>query len=129
MELTNQKQEIECLIDKAKKNKKIIAFALFGSSLKGKGRDVDVCVFLDKKLPNKEMSKIRFELLSHCKEGIDIQIFQQLPIYIRSRIMKEGKIIFSKDDNRLYEIAFETINEFNMFKKLYDIYLNKVANG
>jgi len=122
-------KEIKKLIEKAKNDKKVLAVALFGSSLNGKGRDIDICIFLDKKYSNLEMSKKRMRLLSKCPSNFDIQIFQQLPVYIRKRILKEAKILFCKNLPLLYEIYFQTIKEFNFFEKLYNMYLEKVQNG
>jgi len=122
------KNILENLKEKVEKEKEIVGVAIFGSSLKGKGRDIDICLFLDKKYKNIEMSKKRLEFLKDFSE-LDIQIFQQLPIYIRMRIIKEGKIILCKDEDFLYELAINTIKEFGLYKKVYDMYLNEVENG
>ena len=122
-------KDLQLILDKAKKNKEVIAVALFGSSLKTKGRDIDICIFLDKKYSNLEMSKKRLEFLKKSKNGFDIQIFQQLPVYIRIRIIREGKILFCKNEDLLYDIAFSTIKEFDFFKKIYDMYLQGVKNA
>ena len=58
-----------------------------------------------------------------------LKIFQQLPIYIRKRILKEGKILLDKNSDLLYELAFATIKEFELFEKMYKMYLNEVENG
>ena len=50
-------KNIKNIISKAKHDKEIFAVTLFGSSLKRKGRDIDICLFLDKKYTNLEMSK------------------------------------------------------------------------
>ena len=42
-------KEVQKIINLAKKDKKTIAVALFGSSLKREGRDIDICLFLDRK--------------------------------------------------------------------------------
>ena len=120
---------IEKIIKIIRKEKKILALALFGSSLKGKGRDIDLCVFLNKKYDNLEMSKIKLSILKETGNSLDIQIFQQLPMYIRTRIFKEGKILYCKDEDLLYEIAFQTIKDFGFYKKIYDLYLEEVQNG
>jgi len=117
------------IIKKAKQDKQIIAVALFGSSLRGKGRDIDICIFLDKKYSNLEMSKKRLEFLNGLSDEIDLQIFQQLPIYIRIRIIKEGKILFCKNLDHIYKIAIYTKQEFDFFKKAYYMYLNAIKNG
>jgi len=117
------------IIEKLKKNKRVIAVALFGSSLAGKGRDIDVCIFLDKVYPNLEMSRERLELMKNSGKDVDIQIFQQLPVYIRVRVLKEGKILFCRNEDLLYEIAFSTVKEFSFFKKSYEMYLKEVEHG
>jgi len=123
------KKQIQKILEKAKKDKQVIAVALFGSSLKSKGRDIDLCLFLDKKYSNLEMSKQRMDYLKIADKEVDLQIFQQVPIYIRIRILKEGKILLSKNSPELYEIAFSTIKEFGFYKKLYTMYLQEVKNG
>lgn len=122
-------KKINTIIEKARKDKKIIAVALFGSRVKGRGRDIDICLFLDKKYPNLEMSKKQLGFLKIVENNIDIQIFQQLPVYIRIRIIKEGKILFCKNTDLLYSIAFDTIKEFNSYEKVYETYLEAIKNG
>ena len=123
------KLQIKKIISQAKKDKKTIAVALFGSSLKREGRDIDICLFLDRKYSNLEMSKKKLEYLKEVSDKIDIQVFQQLPVYIRIRIIRECKILLEKNSDLLYETAFSTIREFDSFKKLYEMYLNKIENG
>ena len=120
---------IEKTIEMAKKDSEVLAVALFGSHLKGKGRDIDICIFLRKKLTNLEMSKKRLSFLSALSDNFDVNIFQQLPLYIRKRILKEGKILFCKDEDVLYDLAFSTIKEFEFYEKLYNMYLKGIENG
>ncbi len=121
---------IKPILEKAKKDKDIIAVALFGSATRGKFyRDLDVCLFLNKKLSNISMSRKRFDFLKHTNTKIDLQVFQQLPLYIRIRVLKEGKILLCKNEDMLYQIAFQTIKDFDYFKKVYYMCLKKVEDG
>ncbi len=116
----------DSIVAKAKKDKNILAVVAFGSFARGeKYRDVDVCIVLKEKAENAEMSKLRLEYLKNFPET-DIQIFQQLPLYIRIRVLKEGKIIFCRDKDTLYDAAFAAIREFEDFKPLYKSYLEGV---
>lgn len=118
---------IDKILSKAKNDEEVMAVLLFGSSLKKQGRDVDICLVLKNKKTNYEMTKKRLEYL---KIGdYDLHIFQQLPLYIRNRILKENLILLSKNEKELYEIAFGTIKEFNLYKKLYKLCLEKIENG
>ncbi|MFH1585349.1 MAG: nucleotidyltransferase domain-containing protein [archaeon] len=105
-------------------DKKVLAVLIFGSyARKEDYKDVDVCIVLDKKYLNKEMTSKRIDYHSDVSSKFDIQIFQQLPVYIRIKILKEGRIIFCKNEDRLYDIAFETIKEYNNFKEIYIGYI------
>ena len=121
-------RKIERLIEFTKKDKKIVAVALFGSSLKGKGQDIDICLFLNKKYSNLEMSKKRLSYLKF-NDDFDIQIFQQLPVYIRIQVLKEMKILFCRDEDFIYDIAYDTIKEFNFYEKIYNMHLEAIKNG
>ena len=128
-------KDIETILPKkflteVKKDKEVVALLVFGSYARGEQyRDIDVCLVLDKRYDNLAMSKKRLYYLSELSDKIDLHIFQQLPIYIRTRIIKEGKIFLLKEEDRLYEIAIETMKEFDSFEKLYNMYLDKVENG
>lgn len=112
------------------KDRNVVAVLIFGSYARGeKNRDIDVCIVLDKKYSNMEMSRKMLHYSTIAPNDYDIHIFQQLPIYIRKRILKDGKVIICKDEDLLYEIAFSTIKEFGFYKKIYDLYLSKVKNG
>ncbi|MBS3084474.1 nucleotidyltransferase domain-containing protein [Candidatus Pacearchaeota archaeon] len=115
------------IIKEAEKDKEVLAVALFGSyARKEDYRDIDIALVLKEKKSNKEMSKIKLKYASKFDSKLDIHIFEQLPVYIKIRILKEGKFILIKDEDKMYEIAFETIKEFGFYKKIYDSYLENV---
>jgi predicted nucleotidyltransferase len=129
MEVEIIKNRLEQIVENAKQDEDVLAIFLFGSFVKErKFRDVDVCLVLSKKLSNIEMSRKRLEYLAKFPE-FDIQIFQQLPIFIRIRILKEGKCLCCKNEDLLYDLAFKTIREFEDFKPYYKAYLESVLNG
>ncbi|MFW6282524.1 MAG: nucleotidyltransferase family protein [Minisyncoccales bacterium] len=116
-------------LKKIKKDDRILAVALFGSYARDEEyRDIDLALILNKKMTKKEMSKIKVEYLSKINPKIDLHIFQQLPIYIRFRVLKEGKILLSKEDSKLYEIALINLKEYEFYKKIYSMYLENVEN-
>lgn len=111
-------------------DKKITAVLLFGSMARGeKYRDTDICIILDKKYDHLIMARKRVKYSSLATNKIDIQIFQQLPIYIRKRILKEGKILLCNNEDRLYDIAFATLKEFEFYKKIYYTYLKSMETA
>ena len=114
--------------DEIKKDKSILAVALYGSYARREPhRDIDLAIILSKKPSNVEMSRIKMKYSSLMPSIFDVKVFQQLPIYIRIQIIKEGKIFLCKNFDKLYELSFSTLKEFGFYKKIYDLYLQNVA--
>lgn len=121
------KKQIDKYIEKFKKDKQIIAVLLFGSyARKEYYRDIDLCLVLDKKYSNKEMTEKLIYYSGRMPDIIDLKIFQLLPIYIRRDIFKEGKVLFCRDEDKLYEIAVDTVKEFELYKKIYYNYIDSI---
>jgi len=123
--------DIDKLIEAVRQDEEITAVILFGSIARDEATavsDIDVCLVLKSgRYRAKYLSEKKLHYLK--KSDFDIQIFQQLPLYIRKRILKEGKILFCRDEDDLYNIAFKTIDEYSHMERFYCEYLNEVANG
>lgn len=92
---------------------------------RGPGSDTDVCLILQPEaLP--APSKKRLQYLADF--DLDVHIFQQLPLYIRRRVLREGRVLLSKDDDRLYAVALRTAQAFEDFRHLYEEYLEAVRH-
>ena len=117
------------IIKNVKRDNQILALFLFGSAARGdnyKQSDVDIClVLMPCSYVSKELSQKKLEYLKLF--NLDIQIFQQLPIYIKKRVIKEGKILFCRDEDKLYEIAFSVMCEFTDFEHIYRDYLKEMS--
>jgi len=119
------KKLLDKLVKKAKKDKDILAVSVFGSYARGEPhKDIDVCLFLNRKKTNLQMTNKRLAYLSAF--SFDIQIFQQLPIVIKQRILKEGRMLLCKDTEKLYDIAYLTAKEYEDFIPVYDDYIGMV---
>ena len=117
------------LIVRAERDPDVLAVILFGSQARGDagpGSDVDVCLVLDVDAPaGLTMSHKRLDY--SAGRDLDVKIFQQLPLYIRSRILKEGRVLFVRDEDRLYDLAIRTARAFEDFRPYYQRYLDAVA--
>ena len=108
----------------------ILAIFLFGSTARDenhKQSDIDICLMMRQGsyLPL-EFSRKKLEYTKLF--DLDVQIFQQLPLYIKIRVIREGKNLFCANDDELYRIVFRTITEFEDFKHIYRDYLKEVGN-
>jgi predicted nucleotidyltransferase len=89
----------------------VIGIILFGSVARGSPRpfsDVDLCIVTRNPLSDTD----RLELLSYGSEKIDVSIFSDLPVQIRFRVIKEGRVLFSKDSLALHRIKAATVREY-----------------
>jgi predicted nucleotidyltransferase len=116
--------------EKAKDDKDVLAVILFGSYARNeKYSDIDVCIVLEPaKRQSLFLSKKRLEYLA-AFPNLDIQIFQQLPIYVKMRVLRDGKTIFCRNEDLLYDLCFSTIRQFEYFKPRYLSYLEGVLHA
>jgi len=123
--------QIERLLSRARQDSRILAVILFGSVARGEETarsDIDVCLVLSaNRYTPAELSRIKLEYLAEC--DLDVQVFQQIPLYVRHRVLKDGQVVFSRDDDALYELAFRTARAFERFKTIYRTYLDEVARA
>lgn len=126
--------ELERLLIKARQDTDVLAVLLFGSAARRQEKtplsDIDICLVLvpqTKPYERASLSRKRLEYLTHF--DLDVHVFQHLPIYIRRRVLKEGRALFVRDEVLLYELAFRTAQAFEDFKHIYYDYLEHVANA
>lgn len=115
----------------AKQDPEIVAAILFGSVARGEQTtksDVDLCLVMVPAKRNR-VADAQKRLAFLTETDLDVQIFQQLPLVIRSRVLKEGKVLYARDEALLYEIAFHTCREWEDFRRYHDGYLAEVARG
>jgi predicted nucleotidyltransferase len=118
------------IVETAKRDEQVLAIILFGSAARGEGAatsDLDVCLVLE---PNGykplDLSEKKLEYLAAF--DVDIQVFQQQPIYMKQRVLHDGKVLFCRDEDTLYQVAFDVIREYSDYEHIYREYLVEVAN-
>jgi uncharacterized protein len=126
---------ITALIEHVAADARVLALIRFGSRARGNHRpssDTDVCLVLhhiaspsDHSLP----TQIRLEYMEKTPEAWDIHVFQALPLYIRHRILRDGQVLYCRNEDALYDLAFRTVLAFEDFRPRYQLYLEQVANG
>lgn len=110
-------------LDKQKKIKFII---FFGSASKGKSTplsDIDVAVFYDGN--SNERFNFRLKACGYLCNKVDVQIFQDLPLVIRKEALN-GRILYFKNYQFVFDKAMEIIKEFSTFEKYYNEYFKNL---
>jgi predicted nucleotidyltransferase len=125
--------ELDKLLAMVKQDKEVLATIVFGSAAREEQTrlsDVDLCLVMmpqPEPFGNTALSHKRLEYMKDF--SLDVQIFQQLPLYVRRRVLKEGQVLFTRNENQLYELAFRTAQAFEDFKHIYYKYLGEVESA
>jgi len=125
--------QVERLLRRAQADPEVLAVIQFGSAGRGErtpSSDIDICLVFHRRSPDRlALSRKRLDYLKDTNLDLDVHIFQFLPVYIRRRVLKEGQVLFCRDEEELYELAFRTAQAFEDFKHIYQGYLEEVAHA
>jgi hypothetical protein len=123
--------QLDRLLRRAADDPEVLAVLLFGSAARGDTHarsDIDVCLVLTAARRSRpQLTEKRLAYLGDV--DLDVQVFQSLPLYIRTRVLRDGRVLFCRDEDALYEVAFATIRAFERFKRTYRAYLEEVERG
>ena len=122
---------LQRVVARAQGDPDALALILFGSRARGDASDAsdyDVAIVLQPGVgPRLIASGKRLEYLAIA--DLDLVVFQQLPLHIRSRVLKEGIVLFVRDEDALYDLAVQTARAFADFRHIQRAYLDEVARG
>ncbi len=123
------RQQLEALVQRAQNDLDVLAVILFGSTARNEHHqdsDLDICLVLQ--AGGTSPSTMTEKRIAYMADfTLDIQVFQTLPLYIRQRVLKEGRVLFCRDEDALYTLALRTVKDFADFERMYRRYLEEVA--
>lgn len=97
------------------------AAIVYGSYARGEDyNDVDVAVFTDGGLDG---------AIRELPTQVDLHRFQDLPMYVRHRVLAEGERLFCTDEDRFYDTVLSFVRAYEDYRPLYEEYLEGVKAG
>ena len=122
--------DLKRLLEAAAEDPEVLAVIQFGSTVLGEATassDIDVCLVFH--LEEADRLALSRKLLDYAGLNLDLHVFGLLPLYIRRRVFKEGRVLFCRDEDQLYELAFRTAQAFEDYRHIYREYLEEVARA
>ncbi|MGB3944019.1 MAG: nucleotidyltransferase domain-containing protein [Methanothrix sp.] len=122
--------DLKRLLEKAAEDPEVLAVIQFGSTVRGEATassDIDVCLVL--RLEEADRLALSRKLLDYADLNLDLHVFGLVALYIRRRSLKEGRVLFCRDEDELYELAFRTAQPFEDYRLIYREYLEEVARA
>ena len=114
---------LEGIVEQIKTCSKAVAVFLFGSYAKDTEKplsDVDIAVILKSPDPEAEA-----EIGSLYSKKIDVVLFHRLPLHIQFEVLKDGREIFSRDDEYLFKIKMDVLRNYLETSWMYQ----RIASG
>jgi predicted nucleotidyltransferase len=128
---TSGRRQASEVVKFVRKDEQVLALILFGSQARNArtvAPDMDLCLVLSA-APHSALGISQKKLQYLSRFSADIHIFQQLPLYMKQRVLRDGKVLFCRHEDLLYEIAFAVIREYSDFEHVYRDYLKEVSNA
>ena len=100
----------------------------FGSRVNGSAKgysDIDIAVYYHD--DKKERFKFRMKVLGRIDDKFDVQIFQDLPLYVQKDIVSSGEVIYYSDYREIFKIYMKTIRDFEHFKPRLEMYYSSLG--
>lgn len=126
-----EKEKIICTISSVLKKEIDVVFSyVHGSLVEGVFKDIDVAIFVDE---SKILSFLRYELQMESllnkavgKFTFDVRILNGAPLSFRYEVIKNGKLIMTKDEESRIDFETSTFSNYFDFAPFRDSYLKEV---
>lgn len=105
---------------------------LFGSSVKGyftKESDIDIAVLFDKKPDLNEVFELKEKLESILKRDVDLAILNGASPILKMQVLKNGILIFKRDDKVYNKFFVDTINQYDDLKRVRKVCEDNILKG
>lgn len=133
-----EKQDLQNMIKELKgflqQEEGVLFCYLFGSQATGTSiskSDIDIGLFFDKDQVDDFFEK-RLELIGEIskllKKDTDIVVLNTASSFLRYVVLKEGKIIFERSQDKRVDFELKALNDYFDFKPVLEKYNQRVLN-
>lgn len=110
-------------IKKLDLEKRVQFIILYGSLAGGKRSKLsDIDIAIGYAGDRRQRFNFRVKVLGELGDEFDVQIFQDLPLYVRMEVLR-GKALYIRDMRASSEMALETIRDFEFFEPRFLDYI------
>lgn len=102
----------------------IIFAYIFGSFAEDKIRkdsDIDIAIYLDKKIDLETFLEIKMNLTEACKREVDLIILNDATPLLKYEIYKNSILLFTRDEVSETNYKVKTLFEYNDMKRYLDL--------
>ncbi len=124
-----KRELLQNITGKLKKDQRIIFAYLYGSAARGDMRedsDLDIAVFLQDPEDDPLLdANISLELEEIAGRSVDVRIINHAPAIFINQVLKDGKLLYSQDDQLRINFEVNKTNEYLDFLPLINEYDKK----
>jgi len=107
---------------------------LVGSFLNESGfRDIDVCLLPKEGIPKEDAFRLSLKLSWELEKAVsykgvefDVRMLPDTPLYFQYEVLKTGKLLFSRDPQRLADYQADVVSRYLDYKPVLDFFNRKL---
>jgi predicted nucleotidyltransferase len=108
----------------------IVLAYLFGSYARGQAgplSDVDIALLLAGSPDDDRCFEIRIDMMGRVMDAlhvneVDVAILNQAPLALRYRVVRDGQVLFCRDENIRIAFTAQTVSRYLDFKPVIDLF-------
>ncbi len=119
---------LQLILNAAKEDNNVIAVIIFGSYIRKESsyKDIDIQIFIKENANHFDILSRYMHIVNATEDRtFDISILNDMPLYIKTKALSEGSIIYVKDKNALYDYSIKVMKEWNEFEPRLNIMLSR----
>jgi predicted nucleotidyltransferase len=123
---------VEKLAEGLSKFQEVEVGYVFGSFLTGKFTDIDVALLLPKALPPHESMRFAMRVARTLEKALehrfefDVKILNSSPIYFRHEVIKNGEVVFCRDEAKRIEYEAGVLSEYLDYRDVLEWFDEKL---